>query len=155
MTRTSIRSPTRFSGHASGTLNRDHQETVRRVSGSGVVVYGYDFNTSMQTEDWATAWCSVPATCCSPDVPTWCQVDARAPLLDVGINPGDVFIQDDPWVGTNHQMDTAVYAPVFVDGRLFAWVYNVVHQRELGGIEPGGFVQPRRTCTRRPRSSRR
>jgi N-methylhydantoinase B len=62
----------------------------------------------------------------------------------VGINPGDVFIQDDPWIGTNHQMDAAVYAPIFVDGRLFCWVYNVVHQRELGGVEPGGFVQTAR-----------
>ena len=34
--------------------------------------------------------------------------------MNVGINDGDVFLQDDPWIGTNHQMDTAVYAPVFV-----------------------------------------
>ena len=38
-------------------------------------------------------------------------------------------------------MDAAVYAPVFLEGKLFAWVYNVVHQRELGGVEPGGFIQ--------------
>src|SRR5438132_397672 len=31
-------------------INWDHQETIRRVSGSGVVVFGYDFNTSLQTE---------------------------------------------------------------------------------------------------------
>ena len=61
--------------------------------------------------------------------------------MNVGINEGDVFLQDDPWIGTNHQMDAAVYAPVFWDGKLFAWVYNVIHQRELGGVEPGGFVQ--------------
>ena len=34
-------------------VNWDHQQTIRRVSGSGVVVYGYDFNTSIQTEDGA------------------------------------------------------------------------------------------------------
>ncbi len=60
---------------------------------------------------------------------------------NVGIREGDIFVQDDPWVGTNHQMDVAVYAPIFVDGRLFCWVYNCVHQQELGGVEPGGFVQ--------------
>jgi len=32
-------------------VNWDHQETIRRVSGSQVVVYGYDFNTSIQTEE--------------------------------------------------------------------------------------------------------
>jgi N-methylhydantoinase B len=30
---------------------------------------------------------------------------------------------------------------VFWEGGLFAWVYNVIHQRELGGVEPGGFTQ--------------
>src|SRR6201995_4914309 len=34
-------------------VNWDHQETIRRVSGSQVVVYGFDFNTTIQTEDGA------------------------------------------------------------------------------------------------------
>lgn len=34
-------------------VNWDHQETIRRVSGSQVVVFGYDFNTTIQTEDGA------------------------------------------------------------------------------------------------------
>ena len=109
--------------------------------GSQVVVYGYDFNTAIQTEDGAGV-CFGPGNLffggCADLVVKW-TLEHRS--MNVGIAEGDVFLQDDPWVGTNHQMDTAVYAPVFVGGRLFAWVYNVVHQRELGGIEPGGFVQ--------------
>ncbi len=122
-------------------LNWDHQETVRRVSGSGVVVYGFDFNTSLQTElgdGVVFGPGNLMFAGCADLVIKW-TLEHRS--RNVGIRPGDVFIQDDPWVGTNHQMDTAVYSPIFVDGRLFAWVYNVVHQRELGGIEPGGFVQ--------------
>ena len=61
--------------------------------------------------------------------------------MNVGIRDGDIFLQDDPWVGSNHQMDTAVFGPVFVDGGLFAWIFNCVHQREVGGVEPGGFIQ--------------
>jgi len=38
-------------------------------------------------------------------------------------------------------MDTAVFGPVFVDGQLFAWLFNCAHQREVGGSRPGGFVQ--------------
>jgi N-methylhydantoinase B len=122
-------------------VNWDHQQTIRRVSGSGVVVYGYDFNTSIQTEigegvvfgpgNIFFAGCA--------DVAVKWTLEHRSG--NVGIEDGDVFIHDDPWVGTNHQMDTAVFAPVFVDGRIFSWVFNVVHQRELGGVEPGGFVQ--------------
>jgi N-methylhydantoinase B len=122
-------------------INWDHQETVRRVSGSGVVVYGYDFNTSLQTEDGEGVVFgpgNLMFAGCADLVVKW-TLEHRS--WNTGIRPGDVFIQDDPWVGTNHAMDTAVYAPLFVGDRLFAWVYNVVHQRELGGVEPGGFVQ--------------
>jgi N-methylhydantoinase B len=122
-------------------INVDHQETIRRVSGSSVVAFGYDFNTSIQTEDGAGV-CFGPGNLffggCADLVVRW-TLEHRS--MNVGIEPGDIFVQSDPWVGTNHAMDAAVYAPVFWEGKLFAWVYNVVHQRELGGIEPGGFVQ--------------
>lgn len=122
-------------------LNWDHQETIRRAAGSLVVVQGYDFNSSIQTE-LGEGVVFGPGNLffagCADLVIQW-TLEHRAG--NIGINDGDIFIQDDPWVGTNHAMDTALYMPVFVEGRLFAWVYNVAHQRELGGIEPGGFVQ--------------
>lgn len=125
-------------------LNWDHQETIRRASGSLVVVYGYDFNCSIQTEDGEGVVFG-PGNLFFAGCADLCiQWTLEHRSMNVGVYDGDVFIQDDPWVGTNHQMDTAVYAPVFVDGALFGWVYNVVHQRELGGIEPGGFVQQAR-----------
>lgn len=122
-------------------INWDHQETIRRVSGSQVVVFGYDYNTSIQTEDGAGV-CFGPGNLffggCADLVINW-TLEHRS--MNVGIGEGDIFLQDDPWIGTNHQMDTAVYAPVFWEGRLFCWVYNVIHQREIGGVEPGGFTQ--------------
>lgn len=122
-------------------INWDHQETIRRVSGSQVVVYAFDFNTTIQTEDGAGV-CFGPGNLffggCADVIVKW-TLEHRS--MNVGIGEGDVFLQDDPWIGTNHQMDTAVYAPVFWEGKLFAWVYNVIHQRELGGVEPGGFTQ--------------
>lgn len=125
-------------------INQDHQDTIRRISGSGVTVYAWDFNVSVQTEDGDGVVFGPGIlffTGCADLVVKW-TLEHRSG--NVGINPGDIFIQDDPWVGTNHQMDTAVYAPVFVDRRLFCWVYNCVHQQEIGGVEPGGFVQQAR-----------
>lgn len=122
-------------------LNIDHGETLRRVSGSMIVVEGYDFNTSLLTgrgEGAVFGPNSIFFAGCADLVVKW-TLEHRS--SNVGIADGDIFIQDDPWVGTNHQMDTAVFGPVFVDGGLFAWVYNCAHQRELGGTEPGGFVQ--------------
>ncbi|MCU1350925.1 MAG: hypothetical protein JWM05_134 [Acidimicrobiales bacterium] len=122
-------------------INWDHQDTIRRVSGSGVTVYADDFNTTIATEDGdgVVFGPSIQFFAGCADLAIKWTIEHRGP--NVGIRPGDVFIHDDPWVGTNHQMDTAVYAPVFVDGRLYCWVYNCVHQQELGGVEPGGFVQ--------------
>lgn len=125
-------------------INWDHQETIKRVSGSGVTVYADDFETSIQTEDGEGVVFGPGILFfagCADLVIKW-TLEHRSG--NVGIGPGDIFIQDDPWVGTNHQMDTAMYAPVFVDGRLFCWVYNSVHQQEIGGVEPGGFVQQAR-----------
>jgi N-methylhydantoinase B len=125
-------------------INQDHQDTIRRISGSGVTVYAWDFNVSIQTED-GDGVVFGPGILffagCADLVVKW-TLEHRSG--NVGIRPGDVFVQDDPWVGTNHQMDTACYAPIFVDGKLFCWVYNCVHQQEIGGVEPGGFVQQAR-----------
>jgi N-methylhydantoinase B len=122
-------------------INLDHQEIIRRMSGSGVVVYADDFNTTIATEtgEGVVFGPSMQFFAGCADACIKWTLEYRA--ATVGIRPGDVFVQDDPWVGTNHAMDTAMYAPVFVGDELFCWVYNVVHQQDIGGVEPGGFVQ--------------
>ena len=122
-------------------LNADHSDTIRRVSGSYIVVEGYDFNCAVTTEigDAVTlSPYSMLFAGLADSVIKW-TLEHRS--MNVGIHDGDLFVQDDPWVGANHQMDTATFGPVFVDGRVFAWLYNCCHQRELGGSVPGGFVQ--------------
>lgn len=122
-------------------LNLDHGDTIRRVSGSNIVVEGYDFNCAITTPIGdAVTLCpySMFFSGFADEVIKW-TLEHRS--MNVGISDGDVFLQDDPWVGSNHQMDTAVFGPVFVDGKLFAWLFNCVHQREIGGSRPGGFVQ--------------
>ncbi len=56
-----------------------------------------------------------------------------------GIEEGDVFFQNDPLIGVSHQMDVQTFAPVFIDGALFCWVFNSVHVRDIGGTEPSSF----------------
>ena len=119
----------------------DHGETIRRVSGSNIVVEGYDFNCAIATElgDAVTfSTFSMFFAGFADEVIKW-TLEHRS--MNVGIRDGDLFLQDDPWVGSNHQMDTAVFGPVFVDGKLFAWIFNCIHQREVGGAQPGGMVQ--------------
>jgi N-methylhydantoinase B len=56
------------------------------------------------------------------------------------IEPGDMFLCNDPWVGgAAHQNDVAIIAPLFTDGKLFAWTAAMAHQIDLGGASPGSW----------------
>jgi N-methylhydantoinase B len=55
------------------------------------------------------------------------------------IRPGDMWLVNDPWIGTAHQPDVNLLCPVFVDGELFCWVANNAHQNDVGGTLPGSF----------------
>ena len=44
-----------------------------------------------------------------------------------GIEPGDMFLSNDPYVGSPHQPDAVVAAPVFVGDELFCWVADVLN----------------------------
>ena len=50
-----------------------------------------------------------------------------------------MFVSNDPYVGTPHQPDTIVAAPVFVGDELFCWVANVMHHADVGGSVMGSF----------------
>jgi N-methylhydantoinase B len=57
-----------------------------------------------------------------------------------GFGPGDQFITNDPYVGTLHQPDVVVVAPVFAGGSLVAWCGSTVHQYDVGGPAAGGLT---------------
>ena len=50
------------------------------------------------------------------------------------IRPGDIFIGNDPHVaGGTHLPDINLAAPVFVSGKLVAFVCNIAHHADVGG----------------------
>ncbi|WP_248930724.1 hydantoinase B/oxoprolinase family protein [Paenibacillus hamazuiensis] len=54
------------------------------------------------------------------------------------IKPGDMFITNDPYAGGGtHLPDITMVAPVFVQGKLAAFVANIAHHSDLGGMVPG------------------
>lgn len=56
------------------------------------------------------------------------------------MNPGDVFIINDPYRGGTHTMDVKFVQPYFRDGELLAIVANTGHWPDVGGMTPGGFT---------------
>ncbi len=53
------------------------------------------------------------------------------------VEPGDVFIANHPYMGCMHTPDLNVIMPLFVGGRLFAWVGTTAHHIDVGGVNPG------------------
>lgn len=55
------------------------------------------------------------------------------------IDPGDVFILNDPYAGGTHLPDIAIIKPVFLEGELFAFTVTMSHHQEMGGKSPGSL----------------
>lgn len=56
------------------------------------------------------------------------------------IEPGDVFITNDPYYGgVTHLNDLVVCMPVFAGDRLIAWTANIAHNSDVGGKSPGSL----------------
>jgi N-methylhydantoinase B len=120
-------------------INLDHSDTIRRVSGSPVIVYMDDFNTALLTETADLVMCgpSIQWFAGMADIPTKWILENRS--ANPGIAEGDVFFHNDPYVGCIHQMDTAMFAPIFWEGRLFCWAFSQCHAGDVGGPFPGSF----------------
>ena len=66
--------------------------------------------------------------------------------LNETVNPGDVFVTNDPFQGGSHLPDVTVVTPVFSAGAtLLFWVASRSHHSEIGGISPGS-MPPNATC---------
>jgi len=58
-----------------------------------------------------------------------------------GMNPGDMFISNDPYVGRgSHLPDVAMVSPVFAGDRLVMFVANIAHHADIGGMAPGSMA---------------
>lgn len=55
-------------------------------------------------------------------------------------NDGDVWVHNDPYRGGSHMPEHMIVTPIFVDGRIAAYVGNIAHMAEIGGMSPGSFA---------------
>jgi len=52
---------------------------------------------------------------------------------------GDMVVVNDPYMGGTHLPDVTLIAPLFIDGRLLAFVVNRAHHANIGGSTPGSM----------------
>ena len=110
-----------------------------RTSGSPILVGAYDASTGITLPDGKLVamgpYISTQAHVLRLIVDSVIKQRSKNP----GINPGDMFICNDPYLGATHQPDVATVAPVHHSGSLRAWVGSSGHWLDIGGSEPGGF----------------
>jgi N-methylhydantoinase B len=120
-------------------INLEHGQTIQRLAVSPVTMITRDFQPSIITESGDLVFLG-----------PYLQYFSNAQALTIkwilenrsdnpGIEPGDMFVSNDPYVGTPHQPDTIVAAPVFAGDELFCWVANVLHHSDVGGSVMGSF----------------
>jgi N-methylhydantoinase B len=94
---------------------------------------------------------------CDPEGRLIVQADSSLPIhlasmvgmMDVlrskfpleSIAEGDLFVANDPHVaGGTHLPDINMAMPVFIDGQLLAFVCNIAHHADVGGMAPGSMA---------------
>ena len=56
-----------------------------------------------------------------------------------GIDPGDMFTNNDCQIGNVHPCDVATIVPIFWENRLIGWVGGVTHVIDTGAVTPGSM----------------
>lgn len=126
--------------HRLAAITEEMGDAIKRMSGSVVVTDCNDFGAAIMDEAGDTVQVGLynMQLAASLDMAAKWTLENRS--ANPGINPGDMFLCNDPWVGGGlHQNDVTVLAPLFHDGELFGWTGAVAHQVDLGGVSPGSW----------------
>ncbi len=126
--------------HRIWAITEEMGDTLKRMSGSTSVTEVNDFDFTICDELGQEVQVGLYNTglVASMDLAIYWTLLHRSE--SPGIEEGDMFLCNDPWVGGGlHQNDVAVLAPVFHDGKLFAWTTAICHVDDLGGSAPGSF----------------
>lgn len=125
--------------HAMWNVNEEHSAAIITVSPSPIAAIVHDLNCALLTEDAEYVYFAPYLQHLNAAADSAIKWTCEYRAAEIGINDGDVFITDDPWIGSNHQQDICMYSPLMVDGKIFAWVTNSLHHYDLGGTTPGSF----------------
>ncbi|GAA4392235.1 hydantoinase B/oxoprolinase family protein [Tsukamurella soli] len=124
--------------HRIWSITDEMGETLKRMSGSQGVTEANDFDFAICDELGQEVQVGLYNTglVASMDLAIYWILQNRS--RNPGIEAGDMFLTNDPWVGGGlHQNDTAIIAPIFIDGELFAWTSAICHLIDVGGAKPG------------------
>lgn len=113
--------------------------TMMRTAYSPIFSEGLDFSTLILDADGrllATATLNPAMLGASLYAASWI-------IAEVGrdsFNEGDVYIHNDPYRGGSHMPEHMMVTPIFHEGEIVAFLGNIAHLAEIGGMAPGSFA---------------
>jgi N-methylhydantoinase B len=113
--------------------------SMMRTAYSPIFSEGLDFSTLILDANGdlvATAGLNPAMLGASLYAATWIIQEVGAENFD----EGDVWIHNDPYRGGSHMPEHMLITPVFLDGAIVAYVGNIAHLAEIGGMAPGSFA---------------
>jgi len=113
--------------------------TLRAASGSPVVTDATDFNNGIYLPDGSIVTMGRQVLFHSGSMRNVIKSVVEHCREQPGINPGDMFILNDPYRGAVHQPDVSVIAPIFHGGEHVAWAGSCAHQLDVGGMNFGSW----------------
>jgi N-methylhydantoinase B len=120
-------------------INDEQGQTLKKISGSPVATDANDFNVVLCDELGDIINIGpyyLPHASNVDFMVKWTVVNRSD---NPGINPDDMFLCNDPWIGALHPQDVAVLSPIFVGDELFAWTGSTIHEVDLGGVNVGSW----------------
>src|SRR5690606_29133632 len=120
-------------------INLEHGQTLQRLCVSPVTMITRDFQPSILTQEGDVVFLGPYLQYFSNSQSLTIKWILENRGANPGIAPGDMYVSNDPFVGSPHQPDAVVAAPVFVCEEIFCWVSNVLHHSDVGGSVMGSF----------------
>jgi N-methylhydantoinase B len=109
--------------------------TVFRTTYSGVLKDNMDYSTALFAGDGTLVAQGLTLPGHLGSMPT--AIASVAAAFDGRIDPGDVFILNDPFRGGMHLPDVFIFKPIFRGAAPIAWAGAVCHHTDVGGRVPG------------------
>jgi N-methylhydantoinase B len=122
-------------GNALAAIADEMATTIFRTAHSTVVRDGMDFSAALCNAEGDTVAQAVTVPFHLGSVPH--AMDTLRAKWGDRMNPGDVFIMNDPFDGGIHLQDIFVFKPVFLDGTLIGFATTTAHHGDVGGRLPG------------------
>lgn len=113
---------------------------MRKTAMSSIIYEVLDMGTGILDPhgEIASSGAGIPAFIGVLDKSVKVVIDKFSEAGDV--EPGDVFVTNDPYFGgVTHLNDIVVMMPVFEGDRLIAWCANIAHNSDVGGMAPGSL----------------